>query len=585
MFAHADAMRAHTNVTFNLRNVRRRFTGGVTLAQTNACLDMPPPPLLPEAARHIDEEAIVAEAWGDIVALAADAQRQHVHYTHIRTRNANNRQPDSFTRSEFWDHMVQVYKDVYPEPANSTGSILLFGAVAKERHAAAADDGDALRAVHHHCPTYCSKRHYWRRVAKRSYEHYGVKLHAAAHEGYTAMWTYLSCPSPRKPASELDAEIFMSPDHPRGDVLRRLLEAGAAHQRAFRGRQGADGSQRMKRERVPDIFDLVHNKGLRTVDAVQAHAHEEAAAGRPALASLCTKQGHKLPLWLKNAAAMHGAAGRAQRAAMTLQQKLEHAAHNIHCCCGGVWGMGAVTILSNNSIDPESFCMAVRRACALGALRGANVACVGVGGCGKSTLLEPLEDIFHCMPKPQQGSTFPFADLAEYDVLLWQDYSHHEDTLRFTDLLSMFVGESFGVRVPGARNEKVGNKAPIFYSGRAAMTATRGSPGAQAELNRMMAERFTTFAFVEPLPPSSRKADWPKCGRCAAAFYLRGPSSASSASSSGGPLASAMVPPRAEDSVLLTHLNDLAKLREAGHLSEEEFTVAKARLLGLPRAG
>ena len=101
----------------------------------------------------------------------------------------------------------------------------------------------------------------------------------------------------------------------------------------------------------------------------------------------------------------------------------------------------------------------------------------------------------------------------------------------------------------------------------------------------MMAERFTTFVFNEPLPMSARKADWPKCGRCAAAFYLQGPPPTSTASSSGGPVAAAVVPQPAEGSVLLTSLSDLAKLREAGHLTEEELTAAKARLLGLPRAG
>ena len=87
------------------------------------------------------------------------------------------------------------------------------------------------------------------------------------------------------------------------------------------------------------------------------------------------------------------------------------------------------------------------------------------------------------------------------------------------------------------------------------MAATRGSPDAQAELNRMMAERFTTFVFNEPLPVS-------KCGRCAAVFYLQGSPSTSTASSSGRPFAAAVAPQRAEGSVLLTSLSDLAKLSQ-----------------------
>ena len=109
---------------------------------------------------------------------------------------------------------------------------------------------------------------------------------------------------------------------------------------------------------------------------------------------------------------------------------------------------------------------------------------------------------------------------------MWQDYEHHEDTLCFTDLLSMFVGESFGIRVPGLRNEKFTNKAPTLYSGRTPITATRGTEVARDELTRMMAERFTTFNFTVPLPLKHRRPDWPKCVRCASAFYFNGPSAA-----------------------------------------------------------
>ena len=547
------------------------------------------PPLLPESqpaaplgevvAPPPCEAAIAAEGWADVAALREDAQRQHVHYTHVRTDNVMDVQPAAFTRSAFWEHMLQVYKDVYPEPANTSGSILLFGAVAKERHAAAAGEGDALRAEHHHCPTYCSKRHYWRRVAQRSYEHYRVKLHAATHEGYTSMYSYIATPSAKKPLSELDPEIYLSPEHPRGDLLCRLLEAGAVRQRAV-GAARARTAQGQKRERVPDLYDLVVNKGLRTVDAIQAHAQQEAVDGRCALASFCTRQGHKLPQMVKNALAMEGASQRLQRGSMSLLDKLSHAATHLTCSCGGVWAQGAVKILVNNGIQPDAFCAAMRRAFEHGALRGTNIACVGSGGCGKSTLLEPLEQVFACMPKPQHGSTFPFTDMAAYDIMLWQDYEHSEATLCFTDLLSMFVGESFGVRVPGAKNEKVSNKAPLFYSGRAPISATKGAPNARAEHNRMMGERFTTFSFECPLPLPDRRADWPKCARCASAFYLHGPAPGPS-SSSGAP---AVPVPPASSTQLLAELSQLAAMHTAGALTEEEFSAAKAKILGLHRS-
>ena len=111
----------------------------------------------------------------------------------------------------------------------------------------------------------------------------------------------------------------------------------------------------------------------------------------------------------------------------------------------------------------------------------------------------------------------------------------------------------------------------------------RASADARAELSRMMAERFTTFVFTEPLPMSARKADWAKCGRCAAAFYLRGPSCSAAASSSAARVAPASAPQPASGCDLPANLTALATLREAGHLTADEFAAAKAQLLGLAR--
>ena len=75
------------------------------------------------------------EAWSEVNALSEDARRKHVHWVHVRTHDENHKQPDSFIRQGFWEHMCRVYKDAYPETANQeTNSILMFGLVAKERH-------------------------------------------------------------------------------------------------------------------------------------------------------------------------------------------------------------------------------------------------------------------------------------------------------------------------------------------------------------------------------------------------------------------------------------------------------------------
>ena len=245
-------------------------------------------------------------------------------------------------------------------------------------------------------------------------------------------------------------------------------------------------------------------------------------------------------------------------------------------------------MLKRNDISPALFQHAVYRALELGAVREVNVACVGAAGCGKSTLLESLEVIFNCAPKVEHESTFPLGSMLGFDLMLWQDYEHDEKTIRFSDLLSWFVGEGVGVRIPGQLNKKIRNRAPCFYSGRIPLHLLSGpkhTPEAAAALNGMMMERFTTFYFTNPIPKGSRVWGWKQCGKCAAGFFLAGEPNA--ANTGGGALASnppqgampalALVPPNVN---LVQALAELARLHACGALDNQEFQLAKRRLLG-----
>lgn len=95
-------------------------------------------------------QAIRDEGLGELVALSSDARRKHIHWVHVRTHDPGHKQPQEFTRKEFFEFMLKVYKEVYPEPANPTGSILLFGVVAKERHADSPKEEE--RSEHIHAP-------------------------------------------------------------------------------------------------------------------------------------------------------------------------------------------------------------------------------------------------------------------------------------------------------------------------------------------------------------------------------------------------------------------------------------------------
>ena len=488
-----------------------------------------PTPQLPTVAQqqHISDAALEAEAWAEITALGEDKQRQHIHYTHVHTSNPGDRQPESFTREEFYAHLERCYVDAYPERANRSESILLFGAVAKEAHAAGSD---GHRNEHHHATTYCSRRHFWNKVAKVSYQKGRVKLNAVAHDGYVSMYTYITQPSRKKPLSELDQELYLSKDHPRGEALRKLLEAGSVHTRlqAARQKRSAAGSGPSwgmppggKRIRLGDVFGFVASQGVRSVLQIQSLACQASAQGDTRLAEFCTSMGdEKLRQAIDNAIAVLEAPQAMLDQAASRMELLRRAAVGSPCTCDGAWIPGAKWVLQNNHEDIAVFCKDVCRALEVGARRGTNMALVGAPGSGKSMLFEPFDGIYKVMGKPQSGSSFPLAGAIGATVLVWQDWKHDDKTVAFEDLLSFFVGELVDIRVPHQRNVSYRNTSPLFYTSNSSLQVARQDTVLMGRLNSAMAERFTTRVWRNPLPMHARVADFPRCSRCCAAFYL-----------------------------------------------------------------
>ena len=473
------------------------------------------------------QEALKDEAWAEVAALSPGAQRRHVHYTHVRTHCPADRQPEDFTREQFWKHLELVYKEAYPEGANPSGSILLFGAVAKEAHAAAED---GTRDQHHHVATYCSERHYWNRIAKISYEHHRVKLDAKAHDGYFSMYAYLTRPSTKKPLSELDAEVYLSPLHPRGDALRKLLAAGEVHWRAVRGRDAAAGASaqsdgtghRHKRFRAGDVFGLVRDGGVTSTLELQSRACASALQGDMRLAEFCVSMGEdRLTQLVHGATAVVEAPQRLLTGRATRMDMLRRASADMACVCRGTWIPGAKRVLENNNEDVALFCRDVCRALEHGATRGTNIAVIGAPGCGKSMLFEPFVGIFDVAGKPQSRSSFPLSGILDASLLLWQDFKHDDRTIVFEDLLNLLVGELLSIRVPHQRNVNFQNKSPMFFTSNSPLAVVRQDPVTTQFLNGAMQERFCTRVWSNPLPAAERVSNFPKCSRCCATFYLQ----------------------------------------------------------------
>ena len=485
----------------------------------------------------------------------------------------------------------------------------MFGLVANEAHKQSAVEEE--RAGHKHAATASAVPHFWNKVAKLSLQKYRVPLNAVAHDTYLTMYAYLRNPSKKKPLQELDEEPYLSTFHPRGQELVELLEANQKSKMLLAAR--GDTQKAGEKRKRDNFYKIIVENQLRTTSAFRTFANKEAAAGRGEMAEFYTRCGHKLEDMLDNAWAIVEAPKEeiSLQGCGSLLEKLEKAAVALPCLCGGAWPRGAAHILSRNRIDTMHFCAAVLRALKVGARRGANIACVGAKGCGKSTLIEALDKIFTCAPKPEDKTSFPLGSMVGSEVLLWQDYEHNENTLRFTDLLSWLCGEGVLVRMPGKLSKKICNTAPCFYSGRVPMhlkpSHKHGFEEAN-EYNDMMGDRFTTYAFWNPLPMEERNMEWIHCGRCCAGFFLQaknvdvtqvglvpderafaqGPQPAGAmptlpihgATSSSSTVGASSA--TGSQASFVKALSDLSAMYAQGHLDDDEFRVAKRRLLALP---
>ncbi|MCP3882246.1 MAG: hypothetical protein GY701_28220 [Sulfitobacter sp.] len=123
---------------------------------------LPPPASAPAPDAALDPCIVAAMSVDcdddDLAALAQSVKRKYVHWVHVRTHDPTHVQPSALTAEGFYKHLEKCYAEVYPQADSESGSILAFGLVATEKHAASALEKH--RDLHRHAATASSCQHY-----------------------------------------------------------------------------------------------------------------------------------------------------------------------------------------------------------------------------------------------------------------------------------------------------------------------------------------------------------------------------------------------------------------------------------------
>ena len=581
------------------------------------------------------DQAIAAElrAADGLLPLPWDARRRHIHWTQCRTESAQDVQPHDLSREAFWGHIVRCYSAAYPKAETVTGSPLQFGLVCKELHKDAPRTED--RSEHHHAATFSSAQVYWRKIATISYERYHIKLHAAAHDAYASMYTYLRVPSAKKPLHELDAEPYFSPGHPQGDDLKDLLEAGSRYLQVRRSRMPPAVGEPTIRSQFGVLFNWVVDhelRGARGVEQLKVDALSELKAGRPKLIDFVKKHRSSLRDQLDFCWDLVGAGHTLQRLAKSRVEILLEAATassagcaNGDGCCADVYN----GIIVYQGLNPLELQHSLFQTFLHGRRKGNAFMLVGGKDTGKTTITDPARLVFKAMPTPQSDSFCPLQDARGHEIFLWHDFRYcpghprlQDQGLRLDEGTWNRLLEGLPTLIGVAKTD--GSRGDFVYDEDVAVVLT-GPSMLQAYKNGVVDEyetdqitcRVKYWAFSRPAPEQCNRG-FKACALCWSRWLLQGevnwqathgippdtftakviaglagsgtpsaslppgpaaadtPPSAAASSAAAWPLPT--IEQQAHSETFFQQLSQLMAWRQTGLLSDSEFATAKQRL-------
>ena len=463
-----------------------------------------------------------------------DKRRRHVHYTHVRTNNTQDVQPDQLTRAAYWDHLICCYREAYPKAEADTGSILQFGLVCKEKHKDAARFAD--RSEHHHAAVYCSQSHLWRRVREISAAKYNIQLNAVAHDAYCTMYNYLRVPTKKKPLFELDAAPYHSPLHPLGDELRELLKQGEKYMKVRRGGATESDDTPKVRSQFGIAYTWIISHGLREREgAVQFEidAVAELKAGRPQLLEFAKKHRGSLEDQLDFCWSLNNAPARLLRLGKAKLELLLEAAYPDQVCANGHNNCSTTynAILTHQRACPVEFCHLLYDALEMGRSKGSSLMLVGPRDTGKTTVTEPARLIFITMSTPQADSFCPLEDIRGHELILWQDFRYSpghprkaEEGLRIDEGTWNRLLEGLPTRIgvpktEGRKDFTYKEDPTLIFTGPFELLAYRNGVVNEIETDQLTCRlRYVFFSR----PASAVRQKLKNCTACWSRWVLRG---------------------------------------------------------------
>ena len=493
-------------------------------------------------ANPVVVEALAAEG---LVSSPFDSRRQNYHWVMPWCGIPGAVQPDSMDAEGMWNHLVRCYQEAYPDSDEPTKSILIFGLSAKEQHKNAPKAEH--QKPHFHVATFSKVNHRWKKIRDISASKYKIYLHCAAHDGYSAMYRYLTCPSAGKKVYELDPKPFRSPAHPEGDALRQLLEYGDRCRKARSARHENLVATRpvQLRSTFATVFSWVIDKGLHGSTGalqLQIDACQELAEGRTKLMDFIKAHRNDLEdqlkfMWDIREAPQRMARAKTPRSELLLAAAMEStSAEDFPNHCANKDGRCSETynsILTYQSIRYEEFCHILFEAVTAGRSKGNAVMLVGGKDCGKTTLTEPLRMIYKVMPTPQADSFCPLENIRGHEVLLWQDFRYapghprkEEQGLRIDEGTwnRLLEGLPTLIGVPktdGGRHDFVFDEDVGFvFTGPFPVIAWRNGMQDQCETEQITT-RLRYINLARPAPPR-RGRPLKHCPLCWSRWLLRG---------------------------------------------------------------